>query len=354
MEFGKNKAQHKNEIYWNETLQAWIVWQFEQVSSILKDDRFSTASDIEKNASAFPSKTAHLSFRQSISKNIQQELNWACNEMKKLAIEICERHKDLKNFDLQKDIVLPWCHQIALILTGLKEEPNPDKLLAAANAIFLLQEKGKRKAGENATNELSIVLMRKIRLPQNDASSNYLNSFLQNFQVPESSIAILIQLFVGMATSLPLLLGNATMALLRDQKQAIHFLENPKIHSKELIRFAGSAQFVYRTASTNIQIGKHLFKRGDKIALHLAQANRDVSKFNLPNQLDFKRRDFSHLSFGAGMHACLGIPLIKEACEIVPSVILEYFPNLEPQLGHIKIGGSETISGIISLPVLVN
>lgn len=57
-------------------------------------------------------------------------------------------------------------------------------------------------------------------------------------------------------------------------------------------------------------------------------ANRDPSRFHAPDHLDLGRRDNKHLSFGQGIHYCLGAPLARLEAQIAIGTLLRRFPNL--------------------------
>ncbi|MGW2669602.1 cytochrome P450 [Streptomyces sp. NPDC001272] len=79
----------------------------------------------------------------------------------------------------------------------------------------------------------------------------------------------------------------------------------------ELLRYDTPLQMFERWVLDDIELGNTLIPRGAEIALLFGSANRDPARFADPDTLDLARADNPHLSFGAGIHYCLGAPLAR-------------------------------------------
>ncbi|MFD0267619.1 cytochrome P450 [Streptomyces sp. NPDC127106] len=85
----------------------------------------------------------------------------------------------------------------------------------------------------------------------------------------------------------------------------------------ELMRYDTPLQMFERWVLDDIRVGDTVIPRGAEVALLFGSANRDASRFADPDALDLSRADNPHLSFGAGIHYCLGAPLARR--ELVAS-----------------------------------
>ncbi|MCC3778541.1 cytochrome P450 [Streptomyces sp. UNOB3_S3] len=108
--------------------------------------------------------------------------------------------------------------------------------------------------------------------------------------------------------------GNGWWALFRHPEQlaalrADHGLLPGAI--EELMRYDTPLQLFERWVLDDIEIGGTLIPRGSEVALLLGSANHDPARFPAPERLDLTRADNPHLSFGAGIHYCLGAPLAR-------------------------------------------
>ncbi|MET9111202.1 cytochrome P450 [Streptomyces zhihengii] len=80
---------------------------------------------------------------------------------------------------------------------------------------------------------------------------------------------------------------------------------------EELMRFDTPLQLFERWVLDDIEIDGTLVPRGSELALLFGSANRDGARFENPDELDLARPDNPHISFGAGIHYCLGAPLAR-------------------------------------------
>jgi unspecific monooxygenase len=97
----------------------------------------------------------------------------------------------------------------------------------------------------------------------------------------------------------------------------------------ELLRFDTPAPMFERWVLEDIEVDGIRISRGQEIALQFAAANRDPGAFDRPDDIILDRRPNPYLSFGAGIHYCLGAPLAKLESEIIFRSILERLPRLE-------------------------
>jgi cytochrome P450 len=98
---------------------------------------------------------------------------------------------------------------------------------------------------------------------------------------------------------------------------------------EELLRFDTPAPMFERWVLQDIEIEGISIPRGQELALQFAAANRDPNAFVRADELVLDRDPNPYLSFGAGIHYCLGAPLAKAEFEIVFRRILERLPHLE-------------------------
>jgi linalool 8-monooxygenase len=101
---------------------------------------------------------------------------------------------------------------------------------------------------------------------------------------------------------------------------------------KEILRWATPLMHVRRTATRDVWLGHHLIKKGDKVVVWYASANRDEEKWVDPERFDlcrFSDKSVSpHFAFGAGPHHCLGWRLAELQVKIALQEMLLRLPNL--------------------------
>ncbi len=143
-------------------------------------------------------------------------------------------------------------------------------------------------------------------------------------------LAVLL-LVAGHETTVSLI-GNTLHALLQNPLQLKAVLEGAgaaKRFIDEMLRFDSPVQMTTRIATQPIELGEHTIATGHIIVLMLGAANHDPSAFENPEILDVGlERTTGHLSFGAGIHHCLGAMLARAEGEITVGELLRRFPNI--------------------------
>jgi cytochrome P450 len=146
--------------------------------------------------------------------------------------------------------------------------------------------------------------------------------------------------------------GNGWWALFRNPDQLAALRADPSLLTsavEELLRYDTPAQMFERWVLEDFSYGGVDFARGTELALLFGSANRDPVVFADPDRLDISRTDNSHISFGAGIHFCLGAPLARVEMEISFGTLLRRAPNLglrsEPEwkAGYILRGLKELL-----------
>ena len=121
----------------------------------------------------------------------------------------------------------------------------------------------------------------------------------------------------------------------------------------ELLRFDSILQCYHTKAKGNeFELKGRKIVPGQKIYLIVAGANRDPRKFYQPDQLDITRCPNTHLSFGAGIHYCMGAHLGKIEMEVAISTLLERLPKIKLNKQGIVWSDVYTIRNIKELPVI--
>ncbi|MBU3716037.1 MAG: cytochrome P450 [Candidatus Nanopelagicaceae bacterium] len=151
--------------------------------------------------------------------------------------------------------------------------------------------------------------------------------------------------------------GNGMVALLNNQEQRKLLFRDPDKHGEtaieEFLRFDSPLQLFERTAKEDVEIGGVMIREGEKIASLLGAANRDGSIFANPDSMDITRSPNPHISFGGGIHFCIGAPLARLEMSIALPSLIKHFPNLELS-GEPKRRDSFTLRGYERVEVIKN
>lgn len=127
------------------------------------------------------------------------------------------------------------------------------------------------------------------------------------------------------------LIGNGTLALLRNPIELAKMQAKPAIIAnavEELLRYDSPIQMVGRTALETVDFHGHRITEGQSVGIMVSAANHDPARFDQPATLQLERANVQHLSFGGGIHYCLGAPLARLEGQIALQTLFQRFPNL--------------------------
>ncbi len=148
-------------------------------------------------------------------------------------------------------------------------------------------------------------------------------------------------------------LAGGLLALIQNQDQLERLKKDPSLMGtavEEIIRWVVPVKEFMRTAQADTEIRGVKIKKGDAVLLSYVSANRDEDVFENPDKFDVGRDPNKHLSFGYGVHFCLGASLARME-------INSFLSELIPRLDSIELAGDpELIStlfvgGLKRLPI---
>jgi cytochrome P450 len=151
------------------------------------------------------------------------------------------------------------------------------------------------------------------------------------------------------------LIGNGTLALLRDRDQLGLLHENPDLAAnavEELLRFDSPVQMSRRITLREVEVADKTIEAGAFVVVVLASANRDPQRWGEnADRVDITRTDAKgHLSFGGGHHLCLGAALARLEAQLAIGELIRRFPRIE-LAGEPRWNGRINLRGLSDLPV---
>jgi len=172
-------------------------------------------------------------------------------------------------------------------------------------------------------------------------------------------IATAILLFAAGFETTTNLIGNGLLALLRHPAQLCRVQDAARAGDaialaravEELLRWDSPVQLDVRIAFEDTEVGGVPIAAGEGVMTLLGAANRDPARFSDPDVLDVGRDEGPPLSFGAGIHFCLGAPLARMEGQVVFGRLLSRFDSLELRAADIAHRDAITLRGLVALPV---
>ncbi len=152
------------------------------------------------------------------------------------------------------------------------------------------------------------------------------------------------------------LIGNGLLALHRQRDQWERLKADPSLIPnaiEELLRFDSSVQMTGRATVAEVEVGGVALPPGESVVMLLGAANRDPAQYADPDRLDVGRQNIRPMSFGGGIHHCLGAQLARLEGELVFAALVERFPNLElPEKDTPDWRQNFTLRGLNKLPAV--
>ncbi|WP_020574602.1 cytochrome P450 [Actinopolymorpha alba] len=357
--------------------EGWLVTGYEAVRQLVADTRFSSRQDlgiihVPYETPGMPVQTEpspqtpglFVAMDPPDQTRLRRKLIGAftVRRMKMLEeqiIAIAERQLDelarlTPPVDLVKEFALPVPSLVICELLGV---PYADRETFQVNsAKFLVRDQSleeKIAAYGAMTTYLAELVTRKRAEPGEDILSDLARD--DDLTIEELvGIAFLLLLAGHETTANMLALG--TFALLEHPEQLAELRANPDLLPgavEELMRYLSVADIFFRYATEDIELGGETIGKGSTVVISLLAANRDPRRFENPDALDVHRQARGHLSFGHGVHQCLGQQLARIEMRAGFDGLLRRLPTLELAIpaGEVKLRTDMNIYGVHELPV---
>jgi cytochrome P450 len=267
----------------------------------------------------------------------------------------------------QADLIADFAAQIPgtviCELLGIPEEDREAFFANARSLIRLLDPVPFSRAEMDMANAQNLVLSQyfnrlfdlRRRNPADDLISQLVLAEEQGKKLSQDELtANVILLFAaGFDTTLNLI-GNGLFALFRHPDQLARLRDNDSLIGnavEEFLRYDSPVQLTVRAALEDLTLGNIAIQKGGSIICALGSANRDPKVYRQPDRLNIARENIRLLSFGGGIHHCLGAQLARLEAEIAISGLIRRFPNLkldDPE--HPVWRPSISLRGLASLP----
>lgn len=179
---------------------------------------------------------------------------------------------------------------------------------------------------------IEFVADRKAHPIEDDLLTAILRAEENGERLAEDEVNLLVlTLFVAAFSTTAHLIGNGLYALLSNPGQLRILLDDRSVIPsavEEFLRYDPPVQVAARSAHEDLEIAGTELPAGAQLTVLLAAGNRDPERFTDPDRLDVRRSQGPPLSFGGGIHHCLGASLARQEGQVFFDRLLSRFPNL--------------------------
>lgn len=265
-------------------------------------------------------------------------------------------------FDLLQDFAQIFPIRVIADMLGLE----PDDLAqtrAWSDAISLVVEPAATRSLKERSNQAAVEMTRYLHAQvarRRKLRGNTVLDMLLTAQdecgdlEDDELIANLMLMFMAGHETTTNLLGNGMLTLLRHPEQLARLRANPEVLPsavEEMLRFESPANVVARVTRTPLHVSGVDIPAGELIYCLTGAANRDPNVFANAQQFDIGRTPNPHLSFGGGVHYCIGAPLARLEAVVAFEALLSRFPNLQLAQTEVHWRALINLRGLTALPL---
>lgn len=367
---------HARFVFW-EDYGFWCALGFDDNNSILRDRRFGRVPiphnpPFRKHLDAFDrlekysllemEPPEHTMLRKRINRAfISRQIETLRPRIESYAQYLINQIDRSKPFDLIKDFSMPLPVRVIAQMLGIPEEYE-QKLLDWSHAIVKIytrtQTDNETQAANQAAEEFALFIKDQIEIKRQEPSDDLLSLLCAEGDDALSddeiiSTAILL-LNAGHEATVHQT-GNAVALLLQNNAwNAANLGSTERIAQslEECIRLSAPLHMFTRITHEEVALSPQLtLKKGETIGLLLGSANRDPNSFVNTGDFSPARDDQRNVTFGAGLHFCIGAPLARLEMHIALQTLYRNFPEIT-LIGTPKRANSYHFHGFERLPLI--
>ncbi|WP_344937176.1 cytochrome P450 [Sphaerisporangium flaviroseum] len=351
----------------------WLATGYTAVRAVLADPRFSTRSE-----------TLHPPIGQRLSQQALTRLpgfflredppehtrfrrlltgQFTVRRMKELEPRIekitSDRLAAMERIGPPADLVEAFALPIpSLVICELLGVPYDDHTMFQRESAAMLNLDSTLAEMQAALEGLVDYLHKLVVSKRTDPDDGLISGLVSTGQLTDEEItgAAVLLLIAGHETTANML-AFGTYVLLNNPSQLAALRDDPSLAEaavEELLRYLSIVHIgPVRTATEDAEVEGQLIRAGESVTLSLSAANRDPERFEDPDTLDITRHAMGHVSFGHGIHQCLGQQLARIEMRIAYPALFQCFPDLRLAIPADKVSmrSNMAIYGVHRLPV---
>jgi cytochrome P450 family 109 len=365
-----NTLRQETPVRYDESRRCWDVFRYEDVHYILKNPKLFSSERGGANLQGSiltMDPPRHTKMRNLVNKAFTPKaVRDLAKRIEDVTLYLINQVKERGTMDIVHDFAGPLPVIIIAELLGVPAKDRElfktysDILVAGAeddsDESFQLMTQKRREGSEFLKGYFKEIIEERKNSPEDDLISLLLAAEIDGEKLTEEELlGFCVLLLVAGNETTTNLITNAVRYMIEDksiQEQARANLSLVPNLVEETLRFYPPIQAIGRVAKEDIEIGGQVIQKGSQVVSWVASANRDEQKFEEPDRFMLERNPNPHLSFGFGIHFCLGAPLARQEGAVALSTLLTVFSKLESVKGEaLEPIQSPFVFGVKRLPV---
>ena len=372
------RARDYAPVYRSDALNAWVITSYEACNAILKnpeifssDPRYASgaiAEEVAREAEANPlgyvrnvltsDPPDHTRLRAIVNKTFTPKRIAALGgHITDVTDSLVQSLRTESSFDLMAGLAQPLPVIVIAEMLGI---PPSERIrfkewsTVVAGATELVPDpvelERRRVVTEEMVAYLGEIIDRRSSNPEDDLISAIVNDQDETGDklARDEAISFTILLLVAGNETTTNLIGNGMLALLNHRDVLDQVATNSDIIPpviEETLRYDSPVQGLVRVVTRDTKILGTPIAKGDALMCMLGAANRDPAAYSDPDTFIFDRKENRHLSFGHGIHFCLGAPLARVEAGTAFKRLFEEFSSFAPVKGGLTRGGTLLLRG---------
>ena len=371
------RLRERSPVHRSRLMNAWVFSRYDDVDTVLRDHRRFSNDPRKRTLSRrqqailpgpddytmlFLDPPDHTRLRALVNKAFTRRAVNALEPHIRGLVSSLLDEVDPNGFDLMEAVANPLPVIVIAEMLGVPPEDRARFRVWSAQRARLLEptispreRKIAAEAGKAFADYFRPIIQARRAAPESDIVSALAQAEEEGDVLTEHEMLNMLRLLLiaGNETTTNLI-GNGLLALLRNPGELERLRADPSLIPaavEELLRFDSPVQTDFRGALEDCEVNGAPVRRGENVVLLIGAANRDPSAFEEPDRLDVGRSEGSHISFGRGIHHCIGAPLARLEGRIFLEVLLERFASLRLLAERPAYRGGVVLRGLESLPV---
>ena len=383
-----SRMRDEDPCHWSPRLRSWVLTRYDDVRAVLLDkDRLSSdrlrpyfaslpGPEAERIASivrylsqwmVFQDPPDHTRLRRLIGRVLHARSMQAMRpQVQEIAQWLLQHLEGRERIDLIADYAGPLPCLVIMALLGVPRGDLAEvKRMSDEMALFIGSSRTspeKYDTAEAATREMAAFFQRLADARRARPEADLLSELVHLQDESGDRLAddeligtCIMLLFAGHETTTNHI-ANGLHALMRFPGEAARLRAEPGLAAaavEELLRYDGPSGAQVRVVSQAHELHGKRLEAGQRVFIMLNAANRDPRAYPDPDRLDLDRDGLPHLSFGFGIHICLGFPLARTEGQVAIPALLARYRSLEPEGASPEWINSLVFRGMKALPVRV-